>query len=101
MRLFNRQHSGLRTVMTENVFGRMKKKFPVLRHMRTNLKNSKKGVDAIVVLHNLSILWNDELLDDEEPAPEGGEEEDDDDDEGILIQDVLLPMVRIRTSAEL
>lgn len=60
-RLFNQRLSGLRTVMTENVYGVLKRRFPCLREMRNHLPTAKKIIVATAVLHNLAILWNDEV----------------------------------------
>ena len=59
-RLFNARLSGLRTVMSENVFGIWKKRFPCLNNIHCFHPNAKKTIYATGVLHNLSILWNDE-----------------------------------------
>ena len=34
-RIFNRKHSGARTVMSENIFGVWKRRFPVIKSLRT------------------------------------------------------------------
>jgi hypothetical protein len=60
-RLFNQRLSGLRTAMTENVYGELKKRFPCLRDMRNHLPTAKKIIVATAILHNLSKLWNDEV----------------------------------------
>jgi hypothetical protein len=60
-RLFNQRLSGLRTVMTENVYGVWKRRFPCLREMRNHLPTAKKIIVATAILHNLSIFWNDEV----------------------------------------
>jgi len=60
-RLFNKRHSGLRTVMTENTFGIMTKRFPILKKMRSHYQNAKETIDATAVLHNISILLHDDV----------------------------------------
>ena len=72
-RLFNRRISGLRTVMSENIYGVWKRRFPIMKAMRTDLGLSQKIIIATAVLFNLARLWRDE-------GPE--DEEDDDDDDG-------------------
>ena len=53
-RLFNGRLSGLRTVLTENVYARWKKRFPCLREMRTHLKFGQKIIVACSILHNMA-----------------------------------------------
>jgi hypothetical protein len=55
MRLFNARLSGLRTVMSENVFGIWKKRFPVLRMLRTHYQTSKDIILATAILHNVAL----------------------------------------------
>jgi hypothetical protein len=55
MRLFNGRLSGLRTVMSENVFALLKHRFPVLRNIRGHLPSAKIVVLATAVLHNIAI----------------------------------------------
>jgi hypothetical protein len=55
MRLFNARLSGLRTVMSENVFGIWKKRFPVLRMLRTHYPTSKDVILATAILHNIAM----------------------------------------------
>jgi hypothetical protein len=55
MRLFNARLSGLRTVMSENVFGIWKKRFPVLRMLRTHYLTSKDIILATAILHNVAM----------------------------------------------
>ena len=69
-RLFNRRISGLRTVMSENINRVLKRRFPIMKAMRTDLGLSQKIIIATAVLFNLARLWRDE----------GPEDEDDDDD---------------------
>lgn len=57
---FNRRHSGLRTVMSENIFGIWKRRFPVVNQLRANRENARKIVIATAILHNICILWGDE-----------------------------------------
>ena len=46
----------------------MKRRFPYLVHMRNKLDNAVKIVMCCVVLHNITISWRDELLDEEDPG---------------------------------
>jgi hypothetical protein len=73
-RRFNYKLSAIRTLMTENVIGLWKRRFPALKMgLRTNLKNSCNVIIATAVLHNISILWK-------EPCPEDNQDEEDDQD---------------------
>jgi hypothetical protein len=55
MRLFNARLSGLRTVMSENIFGIWKNRFPVLRMLRTHFPTSKDIILATAILHNIAM----------------------------------------------
>ena len=68
-RRFNRKLSGLRTVVTENVFGVMKRRFPVLNMLRANRDNARKHVIAIACVHNICIRWDDEDPNGPPPPP--------------------------------
>ena len=58
-RLFNIRLSGARTVMTENIFGIWKRRFPVLTNMRFHHEKAMKVVVATAVLHNFAIEERD------------------------------------------
>jgi len=73
MRKFNGRLSGLRTAMSENVYGIWKRRFPIIRALRCHLPFSQDIIVATAVLHNLGILWRDAAVFEEE-------EEDDEDD---------------------
>jgi DDE superfamily endonuclease len=64
-RLFNSRLCGLRTEMSENVFGIWKQRFPCLRSLRCHYEKAKKMIIATAVLHNLAILLNEEELDED------------------------------------
>ena len=64
-RQFNQRLSGLRTVCTENIYGIIKRRFPLLTRLRCNHSRARKIIVAIAILHNISIRWNDD-------EPEGG-----------------------------
>jgi hypothetical protein len=61
--IFNARLSGLRTVMSENVYGIWKRRFPCLSVMRSHVTLAKKTIYATAILHYLSILWNDAVPD--------------------------------------
>ena len=63
-RKFNSNLSGLRTVMSENLYGIWKKRFPILKSFRTNLELSQKIIVATAVLFNIGQMLNDEPPDD-------------------------------------
>ena len=66
---FNSALSAIRTIMRENIFGRWKKRFPIITNLRTHLQFSQKIIIATAILHNIATLWSD-------PLPEGEEEDD-------------------------
>ena len=49
--------------MTENVYGRLKARFPILREMRHNLVYSQRIVVACAVLHNMAEFFMDKVDD--------------------------------------
>jgi hypothetical protein len=55
IRRFNTTLSGVRTVLTENVYGQWKQEFPCLRSLRTNYETSKDIILATAILHNIRI----------------------------------------------
>jgi hypothetical protein len=92
-RLFNRRLCGLRTVMSENVYGIWKQRFPCLRHMRAHVRLAKKMIIATAILHNISILWGD----DDPPPADDDEEEDSSDDDGS--DDLVLTEHNVRPNS--
>ena len=83
-RLFNRRHSGLRTVMTENLFGMWKRKFPILNALRMDFSFSQEIIIACAILFNLGILAKeeDEEDDDSDQDTDSDTESEDDDNAG-------------------
>jgi len=73
--LFNRRHSGLRTVCTENLFGRWKRRWRILKMLRMKEAWARETIMACAVLHNMAILWADEDLPEVEEVEEEGEVE--------------------------
>jgi hypothetical protein len=80
MRQFNTALSGVRTVMTENVYARWKQQFPCLRGLRTKYETSKSIIIATAVLHNIGIKL-------------GEIEPEDDDDVLDRLRAVIIPMM--------
>ena len=80
--------------MTENIYGWWKRRWPIIKHMREDIPTGKETIDATAVLHNLAIIWNDEvpLLEHDELAPLPGQQplEDQEDDEDPDFQYVIV-----------
>lgn len=74
--VFNNRLNAIRTRMTENIFGRWKRRFPILKGMRVHLPAARRIMIATAVLHNMAVLWRDE-------DPEHEEEEDPQDPEEV------------------
>ena len=91
-RTFNRRLSGLRTVMSENIYGVWKRRFPILREMRMNLVTCQKIIVATGILFNIGRRWGDE-----EPEEDGV---DDDEADDVIIQDLSVATVRLRGKVE-
>ena len=81
-RTFNRRLSGLRTVMSENIYGVLKRRFPILRNMRMHLEMSQKIIVATGILFNIGRLWGDD-------EPEADNVEDDNDAQDVVVQDAM------------
>ena len=97
-RLFNKRISGLRTVMSECIFGVWKRRFPVMRGMRTDLELSQKIIVATGVLFNISRLWGDEDIDEED---DGDDDDHADDDVGnFVVLDGAPATIRLRGQVE-
>ena len=77
-RLFNRRLSGLRTVMSENVFGRWVRRFPIIKDLRTFLTQSQKTILATAILQNIAVHWDE----DDVGVPDDGVHGDGDDGGG-------------------
>ena len=78
---FNSRLSAIRTIMTENIFGRWKKRFPILTNLRTHLELSQKIIIATAILHNIATLWNEELPEGEDPDEDDADNVDQDQDQ--------------------
>ena len=92
--VFNKKVSAIRTIMTENLIGLWKRRFPALSlGIRTKLSTACDIIVATAVLHNLTILW------DEPEVPEGDnedeEEEDDGDGAGLPAQGLRQQAIRL------
>ena len=93
-RLFNRRLSGLRTVMSECLFGSWKRRFPIIKNLRTHYELSQKIILATAVLFNLARMWEDEMneegSDDDDATEDGGDGED------IIVEDRAPATIRMR-----
>ena len=56
----------LRTVMSENQFGVWKKRFPILKGLRTRFELSQKIVVATAIRFNFGRMLNDDPLEDDD-----------------------------------
>ena len=63
-RRFNNALSGARTLMMECLYGRLKRRFPILKQLRSHLKYSKRIIVVCCILHNFG-----EFLKDSGPPP--------------------------------
>ena len=98
-RLFNKRLSGLRTAMSECLFGVWKRRFPVLKNLRTDFVLSQKTIVATAVLFNIARRWGDEY---DGPEDEDNEEETDDDNggAGFVVQEGNAATVKVRGQVE-
>ena len=78
-RLFNKRLSGARTVMSECIFGVLKRRWPILTAMRNHFVLAQKITVATAILFNIGRLWGD-LWEEEDIL-------DDVQEEGVLVQD--------------
>ena len=95
-RIFNSRLSGLRTRMSENLYGVWKKRFPILRALRSGVVFSQKIIIATAVLFNFGRMLKDEPPEDEDDDYE----EDDTDESEFVIIDEDVRTVRIRGQTE-
>ena len=78
--------------MSENIYGRWKKRFPILKNMRTDLELSQKIIISTAVLHNIAQILGDEDFDDGYEEDESRDEEDD----GFVVHDMVTANRRAR-----
>ena len=74
---FNAALSGLRTRMSENVYGRWKRRWPYVKAMRADFEKSQKIIVSTLCLHNLATRWGEPDFD---GSDESGDEEEEDND---------------------
>ena len=71
MRYFNKRLSGARTEMTENVYGKLKRRWQILKNMTLHLPRAFKAIKACAILHNICVDWNLEIPEDDVQWPDG------------------------------
>ena len=95
-RLFNRRLSGLRTMMSECLYGVWKARFPILKNLRTDFPLSQKIVVATAVLFNIARTWHDEDVGGEEDEEDGDSDREDDVLNNVVVHDAAQAHVRMR-----
>ena len=84
--------------MSENLYGVWKRRFPILKALRTDFVLSQKIIVATAILFNLGRMFDDEPPDDDDP--ENDDEQPGIEQDQILVQDEDVVSVRIRGQAE-
>ena len=87
----------MRTTMSECLYGPWKRRFPILKNLRTDFELSQKIILATAILFNMARMWEDDDFDDEDNQ-DGNESDDDDNtlDTDVVIQDQAQATVRRR-----
>ena len=81
--------------MTENIFGRWKKRFPIITNLRTHMELSQKIIIATAILHNIATLWNEQLPEGEEGPVQDNRDNAEEEDQDVEINYALI-YVQIR-----
>ena len=89
----NLRLSGLRMESSECIYGMLKRRWPIIKGMRTTLNNAMQISLAVCILHNISVRWG-------MPDPPGDEQEDGMDDEEGLILEEDLEVAEVRAQAD-
>lgn len=97
-RIFNRKLSGARTVMSENIYGVWKRRFPIIKALRTDFRLSQKIICATAILFNLGRMWSDD--DDDDDLESDDDSDQDDGDEDFVVVDNDRNTSRIRGNVE-
>ena len=82
--------------MSECLFGVWKRRFPVLKNLRTDFVLSQKTIVATAVLFNIARRWGDDGPEDEDNE----EEPDDGGGAGFVVQEGNTASVRLRGQVE-
>jgi hypothetical protein len=53
--------------MTENIYGMLKRRFPIVKYLRVNLQNAINIIVSAAILHNISLDWADTMPRDDHP----------------------------------
>lgn len=61
---FNSKLSGIRTVMTENLFAVVKRRFPWIKNMRPDYMAAREAIWCTFALNNVAQRWSEQLPDD-------------------------------------
>ena len=72
--------------MTECIYGILKRRFPIIKHIRNELPNAILIVQACTVLHNIALDWKDDVPNDHHS---NYDDDDDDNDDLDVPQDQL------------
>ena len=88
-------------MMSECLFGVWKRRFPILKSLRTDHNLSQKIVVATAILQNIARLWDDETPEDDEDDQAGDSAADSDDEsqEGVddfTVQDAVPATIRLK-----
>ena len=71
MRFFNRRLSGAHIEMTKNVYGKLKRRWQILKNMTLHVPRAFKAIKACAILHNICVDWNEEIPEDDGQRPDG------------------------------
>ena len=73
---------------------RWKRRYPILNKMGEDLTNAKETIDCTAILHNISMIWGDEVPPleegEEDHHPDGDAEEEEGDDPDTNNPDYLI-----------
>ena len=56
---FNGCLSGARTVMSENLYGTLKRRWPILKNMHHHMRLAQKAIKVCYILENICRDWNE------------------------------------------
>ena len=98
-RLFNQRLSGARTMMSECIFGALKRRWPILTGMRNHFVISQKIILATAILFNIGRLWGD-LWDEDSDDEDADGVADDEGEADVVVQENDEASVRIRGQLE-
>ena len=84
--------------MSECLFGVWKRRFPILKNLRTDFSLSQRIVVATAILQNMARMWEDEEPSDDEEDSDSDDDHSDEDDAGadFIVQDAAPATIRMR-----